>query len=168
MKIYLDMDGVLTDFNKRYVEKFGHFPSDVTRRQRHFWDNWKRFVDDREFEKLDRHEHFDALIDAVRNIERAGITIEILSSSGGGYSHDMVAEQKRIWLCQNGIEYAANIVPGGKRKAEYASPWNILVDDTQRVIDHYRAAGGTAIHHTNVNDTIKRLYDLHLEWEGGE
>ena len=168
MKIYLDMDGVLTNFEKRYVEKYGEFPRDIDKRRQHFWDNWKKFVDDKDFENLEKHPDADELLKTIEFFARSGIPVEILSSSGGGYSHEVVAEQKRTWLKNNGIEYTANIVPGGGHKARFASAWNILIDDTENVITRYRNAGGTAIHHTNVKETINKLYQLHLEWEGGE
>lgn len=168
MKIYLDMDGVLTNFEKRYVEKFGMFPKDADKRRQHFWDNWKQIVDDADFETLDKHDGCDELLETIAFFEKEGIPVEILSSSGGGYSHDMVVEQKKAWLKKHNIEYVANIVPGGGHKARYASPWNILIDDTEHVIDRYKAAGGTAILHKDVKETIAQLHKLHLEWKGGQ
>jgi hypothetical protein len=168
MKIYLDIDGVLSDFEQRYVEKFGEFPKDLDKRREHFWDNWKKFVDDKDFETLPLHKDATKLLAAVKILHDAGIPVEILSSSGGGYSHEVVAHQKRKWLNDHGITYNANIVPGGGHKAKYASPWNILVDDTQNVIDRYRAARGTAIHYTNVDKAIAELNALYLEWRGGQ
>lgn len=168
MKIYLDMDGVLTNFEKRYNERFGEFPKDLDKRRQHFWDNWKLFVDNHEFETLEKYPGCDELLEAIKFFENKGIPIEILSSSGGGYSHEMVAEQKKNWLKSNGIGYHANIVPGGGHKAKFAEPWHILIDDTANVIERYHKAGGTTIHHTNVHDTIAKLHELHLEWLGGE
>lgn len=158
------MDGVLTNLEKRYVEKYGEFPIDANKRRRHFWDNWKKFVDDREFETLEKHPNADKLLDSMKFFEDAGISVEILSSSGGGYSHELVVEQKLKWLQKNGITYKANIVPGGGRKAKYAHPWNILIDDTEHVITRYREAGGTAIHHVEIDSTLSKLHELHLEW----
>jgi hypothetical protein len=71
-------------------------------------------------------------------------------------------------LCNNAISYKANVVPGGSKKAELAHPWHILVDDTERVVEKYRAAGGTAILHYDIDVTLKELSRLHLEWQGGE
>lgn len=166
MKIYLDMDGVLTNFEKRYIEKFGEYPKDLDKRRQHFWDNWRQFVDDKDFETLDKVDSADRLLAEIKFFEASGISIEILSSSGGGYSHEIVKEQKQKWLLSNGITYHPNIVPGGGHKSRFAGPWNILVDDTENVITRYRNAGGTAIHHDhkNVEATIKQLHDLHLEW----
>lgn len=168
MKIYLDIDGVLSDFEQRYVEKFGEFPKDSDKRREYFWNNWAKFVDDKDFETLPMHKDAPKLLAAVKKLYDSGIPVEILSSSGGGYSHEIVAHQKRKWLDDNGIKYKANIVPGGGHKAKYAAPWNILIDDTENVIDRYRKAGGTAIHYTDVDKAINELNTLYLEWQGGQ
>ena len=162
------MDGVLTDLEHRYAEKFGQFPTDKDLKRKHFWNNWKKFVDDNEFETLPKHPGAEKLLSVVEMFRGTGIPVEILSSSGGGYSHDLVVEQKKKWLAANSISYTANIVPGGARKAEYAKPWHILIDDTEHVVENYRAHGGTAILHKDVDATIRMLHLLHLEWMGAQ
>ena len=164
MKIYLDMDGVLTDFEGRYEQLFGVRPDEVKSRVKHFWDNWETFIKGNNFETLEWHKGAVELLAYVASLQ---VPVEILSSSGGGQFHDIVVPQKLKWLESKGIPYKANIVPGGAKKAELAQPWHILIDDTPHVIEKYRAAGGTAILHENVNDTIKQLSKLHLEWQGG-
>lgn len=165
MKIYLDMDGVLTDFEKRYEELFGVRPDEVQSRTKHFWDNWQEFINGGNFKTLDKHKHADTLLNFVNSL---GVPVEILSSSGGEKNHECVTIQKVAWLCNNGIPYKANIVPGGSKKASYAHPWHILVDDTPHVVEKYRAAGGTAVLHHDIDETIAQLSKLHLEWQGGQ
>jgi hypothetical protein len=165
MKIYLDMDGVLTDFEKRYDELFGVRPEEVKARTKHFWSNWKAFIEGENFKTLEKHKDADTLLHFVHELR---VPIEILSSSGGEQFHAEVTSQKIEWLCNNGIPYKANIVPGGSKKAELAKPWHILVDDTAHVVEKYRAAGGTAILHYDISVTLKELSRLHLEWQGGE
>lgn len=165
MKIYLDMDGVLTDFEGRYEELFGVRPDDVQGRTRHFWQNWKAFVEGNNFATLSWNKGAVELLAYVASLQ---VPVEILSSSGGGDLHDVVVPQKLKWLESKGIPYKANIVPGGSKKAEFAQPWHILVDDTLKVVENYRNAGGTAILHTDANTTIKELSKMHLEWRGGQ
>ena len=159
------MDGVLTDFEKRYDELFGVRPKEVTSRTAHFWRYFEQFIQGGNFSTLDKHEHADTLLEFVKSLR---VPVEILSSSGGDKYHSEVTWQKTVWLCNHGIPYKANIVPGGGKKAEYAQPWHILVDDTERVVEKYRAAGGTAILHYDIDVTLKELSRLHLEWQGGE
>lgn len=165
MKIYLDMDGVLTDFEKKYEELFGVRPVEVKHRTKHFWENWEEFVKGGNFVHLEKHKGADKLLNFVNSL---GVPVEILSSSGGEKNHEYVTTQKIAWLCNNGIPFKANIVAGGAKKAMYAAPWNILVDDTEHVVEKYRAAGGTAILHHDVDVTIRELSRLYLEWHGGE
>lgn len=165
MKVYLDMDGVLTDFEKRYEELFGVRPVEVKHRTKHFWDNWEAFIKGKNFKTLDKHKGADELLAFVKTLD---VPVEILTSSGGKEFHEEVEAQKIVWLCDNGIPYKANVVPGGKKKAEFAGPWNILVDDTEHVVENYRAAGGTAILHYDADVTIRELSRLYLEWQGGQ
>ena len=165
MKIYLDMDGVLTDFDKEYEKMFGVRPDGVAARTRHFYDNWDEFVTSKAFTRLDKHKFADELLNFVRGLN---VPVEILSSSGGEKYHDLVVSHKSEWLKSNGIDYKPNIVPGGKKKAEFANPWHILIDDTEHVIEWYRKAGGTAILHKDISDTLAQLSKLHLEWHGGQ
>lgn len=165
MKIYLDMDGVLTDFEQRYEDLFGVRPDEVKSRTKHFWDNWEDFIKGKNFETLAWHKGAVELLAYVASLR---VPVEILSSSGGEMFHDDVVAQKQKWLSDKGIPYKANIVPGGAKKAAFAAPWNVLIDDTERVVEAYRKAGGTAILHTDVNSTIKQLADLYLEWQGAE
>jgi hypothetical protein len=165
MKIYLDMDGVLTDFEKRYDEMFGIRPKEVKSRTAHFWRYFEQFITTGQFKTLDKHKDADKLLQFVHELR---VPVEILSSSGGEKHHECVVAQKEAWLRNNGIDYKANIVPGGSKKAAFASPWHILVDDTLHVIEKYRAAGGTAVHHYDIDVTLKELSRLHLEWQGGE
>lgn len=165
MIVYLDMDGVLTNFDKRYRELFGIPPEDVSRKEEHFWANWKSFVLGNNFTTLELLPDAKELLDYTKELQESGITIEILSSSGGQQFHDVVKAQKLIWLDKHGITYKANIVPGGHLKAKYAlSPWYILVDDTPRVIEGFTNAGGTGILHTSAKETIDQLKKLHYEW----
>ena len=159
------MDGVLTDFEKRYDELFGVRPSEAQARTSHFWRFFEEFITTGQFKTLEKHKDADKLLHFVHTL---GVPVEILSSSGGPKHHDCVVAQKEAWLRNNGITYKANIVPGGSKKAELAHPWHILVDDTLHVIEKYRAAGGTAVHHYDINVTLNELARLHLEWQGGE
>ena len=162
------MDGVLSDFEARYVELFGERPSDIQRRNKEFYAYWETFVKGKNFEVLPPHKGGVELLEYL-GTEFKDIPVEILSSSGGQHFHEEVAEQKRKWLCDHGITYNPIIVPGGSKKAEYAkSLWDILIDDTERNIDKFRKAGGTGILHTNVDDTIKQLRRIHLQWIGDD
>ena len=46
-KIFVDMDGVITDFNKKYTEMFGRTPAEVRmdRERKQYSEFWHLFVD---------------------------------------------------------------------------------------------------------------------------
>lgn len=147
------MDGVLADFEKSYEHRFGKTAKEA-RDQKEFSPNWKAFIEEKMFEKLDWFPGSHELLDFVRKLP---VKKEILSSSGGEKYHGEVTVQKINWLRKHGIDYKANIVPGRKKKKEWATPNAILIDDTKEVIDQFNAAGGHGILHKNVGDTLKKL-----------
>ncbi len=155
MIVYLDMDGVLTNFEERFAEKFG-YPSMAVRNRKHFSTEWPQFIADKEFETLPWHKGGKMLLDFV--MKHPNITrLEILSSSGGHDHHDEVARQKGVWLEKENIFFPRNIVPGRRFKADYARANTVLIDDTKDIIDSFNKAGGIGIHHKDVGETIETL-----------
>ena len=155
------MDGVLTDFEKRYDELFGVRPEEVAARSKHFWSNFDAFIEGGNFKTLEKHPYADQLLQFVHELR---VPVEILTSSGGEKHYDQVSVDKIEWLLNNGINYKANVVSSGSKKAEYARPWHILIDDTPQVVEKYRAVGGIAILHKDIQTTLSELAKIHLEW----
>ena len=151
-KIYLDMDGVLSDFNKRYREIFKQKASSSRERGEKHDDNWNHFVDGKNFETLDWYPGGKELLEFIISLD---IPVEILSSSGGRMHHEEVKRQKKVWLNSHGIDFKTNIVPGRHLKANYAKSDIILIDDTTDVIDDFNTAGGIGVLHNDTAKTIK-------------
>ena len=165
MKIYLDMDGVLADFDKQYGLLFGVRPIDTENRTKHFWSHWDEFVTGKNFTKLELMPGAETLMKACDLLK---VPVEILTSTGNEKYYNDIAAQKTEWLKAHNITYKPNFVAGGTKKAQYADPWNILIDDTPKVVDAYVKAGGTAILHKDVDTTVKQLLKLYLEYQGGQ
>ena len=156
-KIYLDMDGVLCNFERRYFELYKELPGSM-RDRKDFNLHWHDFIATKQFETLDWYPGGKELVDFCFKTK---LPIELLTSSGGNKYHDEVARQKVVWLENNGLgKLKANVVPGRKHKAEYATPNTILIDDTQDIIQMFNAAGGIGILHKEIGNTLMMLEKL--------
>ena len=155
-KLYLDMDGVLCDFNKRYTEIFNVSP-EITRDNKSFNGYFDKFIEDKQFATLD---WIPGAIDALSYISKLPVQVEILSSTARDEFYDQISKQKIIWLKNRGIDFPSTFVPGKKHKYKFATPDSIIIDDTKSVITDWEKAGGIAIHHTDWNTTISKLTEL--------
>jgi len=151
--IYIDLDGVLADFSKRYKEKFKVTP-EQTRSNKQFGSYFAEFIADREFQTLDPMH--DAFV-LINHLDMLPVEKQILSSTARPDSHDAIAPQKLEWLRAHGINYKANFVPGKSLKYKFATPHSIIIDDTKSVIDDWNKAGGIGILHKNAESTIAML-----------
>lgn len=158
--IYVDMDGVLTEFEKKYIELYGLSPKEV-RDQKHglYSQYWNKFVDAQQFVWLDRHKGYTKLVSYLQSL--VDIKIYILSSSGGGSTHNAVVTQKIKWLEMNGLQdWPAIIVPGRRYKSNFANQKSFLIDDTADVVSSFVKNKGHSVIHADVDYTIHILKEF--------
>jgi 5'(3')-deoxyribonucleotidase len=147
--LYLDMDGVLADFNKEYT-KFNPSKEDRTR----FRDS---VMTHRIFENLDKMPDADILLSGVAKIPN--LHIEILTSMGT-FNVEQGIEAKRqkiLWLDKHGITYKPNFVRTKTEKAQYATSDSILIDDSIGCITPFNKKDGNGILHTSAQDSLNQL-----------
>ena len=149
--IYLDMDGVIADFTKRYKELYRMEPKDAEKKKQ-FDKFFNEFIATGQFAKLDL---MPGAIDGLTFLRKhLTIPTQILSSTANEARYEDISNQKLIWLQTHGITFSTNFVPGKRHKYKFAAPDKIIIDDTQSVIDQWREAGGIGILHKDWPSTL--------------
>lgn len=147
--LYLDMDGVLANFNKAYT---AYDP---------YKEDRKKFraavMEYKIFEDLEFMPDTQELLNHVSRLN--GIDVQILTSMG---THDPIQgneakRQKQKWLDKRNIPYKANFSRNKEEKANYATPMSILIDDSVGCVAPFIRAGGHGILHVNASETIRLL-----------
>lgn len=157
-KIFVDMDGVLTDFNRKYVDMFDKTPAEVksSTDRKQYRSHWDQFVEARAFAELEWHEGGEELVEFLNILE--DVQLCVLTSAGGFERQREVADQKLEWLQCKGIEWPAVVVPGRRYKSGFATNDAFMIDDTPDVIKGFVENSGHGIVHKNVVHTINTLH----------
>lgn len=147
MKIYVDLDGVLVDFDKSFEEHFGKSPDKTFRelgdsytwslisKIDHFWLNMEPMPDAYQLWDFVKPYHPIILTKPARSIKQC-------------------KEDKLDWV----DKYLGDVeVIFASDKSEYATPDSILIDDKEKNISAFEDAGGKAIHHISADSTIREL-----------
>ena len=152
--IYLDMDGVIADFTKRYKELYRMEPREAEKKKE-FNKFFDEFIETRQFETLDLMPGaMDGLVFLRKHLT---IPTQILSSTTNEARYDEISKQKLIWLQTHGVTFTPNFVPGKRHKWKFARPDTIIIDDTESVINQWREAGGIGILHKDWPSTLAIL-----------
>jgi len=147
--LYLDMDGVLANFDKKYRQLDPHKEDRVRFRD--------AVMTHRIFEDLEFMPDAQELLNHVSKLH--GINIEILTSLGTFETArgQQAKIQKMTWLEKKNIPYRANFVRTKTEKAQYATPHSILIDDSIGCITPFVEKGGHGILHKHASESIRVL-----------
>jgi len=152
MKVFLDMDGVLADFDKPILDKFG---------TKEKWNNRWELLPKDFFRKLPKMPDADDLTDYVGGQFDWHVLTAIPTQNEFANSR----LQKMQWLFEHYKIYPARIHCVFRSEKQYfaaeenLSP-NLLVDDNLDNIAEFKAKGGIAIHHTSAENSIRELQQL--------
>ena len=149
-KIYLDMDGVIADFNKRYKALYKMEPKEAEDKKE-FYKFFDEFIATKQFATLDLMPDATMLLNYLSKLN---IPTEILSSTASEKRDADIRAQKLLWLQTHNIGFKVNLVPGKRLKKDFSNANSILIDDTPVNIDQWRREGGVGILHTDALTTI--------------
>lgn len=136
--IYIDMDGVVADFDAAIVDIFGEEYSN--RIADKFWK--ETCVKAEVFRQMPCISEGIAMVEEIR----AKKPICFMTSTGGMPHHIDIAKQKLDWLHSNGFGvHPVAFCMNTKGKGAYAHPGAVLIDDRQKVCDAWSEGGGKAI-----------------------
>jgi len=149
-KIYLDMDGVISDWESQFKRYSGNVSVD---------DYDAKYGKKNRFKFVEKNcpEYYatmpwmkdgKVLLDFIKEMP-----VEILSHAPSKLSHI----GKKEWLSNNNINVKANLVPQRNLKSKFANNKSILIDDREDNVNDFIKAGGKAILHKNAIDTINQL-----------
>ena len=162
-KVYLDMDGVLADFD-RGVEELCHMQA--------LPQNGKRdpAKDDRMWESIREIGHFYGKLQLMpgakemfdRIYAQFGDKVEILTGIPKPERGITTAgEDKTEWMKKYlSDRIRMNIVLRKEKKNYCTGPESILIDDREGTILEWRKQGGTGILHVNPEETLRILREL--------
>lgn len=160
-RIYVDLDGVLCDLHHRMTELFGYAPTGQSEKrnaagEERFWrDVRDLYATGGQFWRPMRPM---ADVFTLWNYVLAHQPT-ILTSRGRVPQGE---QEKHEWVQEHLSCDRVIVVAGGRKKAQYAAPESILIDDTNHVLDAWREAGGIGIHHVSAQRTIHKLQDYGL------
>ena len=161
-KVYVDMDGVVADFDQRFLDLSGMMPREYEAKYGRdaFWE----FIDEGENKLkfwigIPQMSDAQSLMDYVSQYDYEMLTspsIKQQSLMGKGL---WIKNHTNKGLCKSKPKVNYRFA---KNKVEFAAPNHILIDDKASTIDSWNAAGGIGILHTSAANTISQLKKLGL------
>ena len=148
MQIYVDMDGVLADFNRHYLRIFGYTP------KRPGGTDWKA---------IRAHEGFYATIPRMPDLDVLWDRLyphKPIVLTGVPSSVPEAEANKRAWLVKHITPDTEVIYCRAKDKHTYCQPGDLLIDDYERHRLAWLDAGGVWITHKSAQNTCERLTEM--------
>lgn len=145
-RVYLDLDGVMADFDRHYADLFGHYhkaiPDDELWSKIHSMPDFFRTMP-----VMDGARTAFGYLSALCDSSYLGHLSILTACPKSAYAH--VARQKRDWVREH-LSPFVTVLPtaGGTSKPLFMhAPGDILIDDFERNCSAWSKAGGLAILH---------------------
>lgn len=153
--LYLDMDGVVADFDKYAFKKLGVPPSGGVYEP----DVWAKLVENpRLYRDLEKMTYADELVKQCKNFARIE-NHKLLFLTAVPKNNDVhwAFYDKVMWALARYPDIPVHFGPYGKDKHVHCIPGDILIDDKESNISDWVAAGGLGILHKNLKSTLDEL-----------
>jgi 5'(3')-deoxyribonucleotidase len=157
--LYLDMDGVVADFDEYAARTLelspsgGIYPDEV-------W--YELAANARLYRDLIKTLYADDLVSECRDFTLTKeYDLKFLTAVPKGNDVPWAFYDKVLWAQQHFPGIAVMFGPYSKDKWQHCRPGDILIDDRLSNIEQWRVAGGIAIHHTNIDATLYELSRLY-------
>lgn len=164
--LYIDMDGVVADFDRAVIERFNITDKDKLTDTRWSRDIWQKIVQDPHFYRtLPKMPQADTMIKIARKFrDNLGWNLYMLTAIPRDNDMPDCIYDKVLWMQQYYPDIPVRFGPYSHDKQHFAKPGDILVDDKPSNIQEWRSQGGTAIQVTEDYDTalilLEKYYDL--------
>jgi hypothetical protein len=153
--VFLDMDGVLADFDKGACEILGtdnHYKYEFVHGPEVLWDRINSKPDF--FLSLDPLPDADLLLEALQGIRTVVLTALPKTNT------ESVRAQKERWVREWISDEIPVITCFTKDKPNYCTPGSVLVDDRAINKKAWERAGGHYVIHTDALSSIRQLKEL--------
>jgi hypothetical protein len=150
-QIFVDMDGVLADFDAHHEAVFG-FRSD-------------KLADNVDWQKVRDTPGFYANIPPMADMDElwgfvSRLTPRPIVLTGVPYSVEEAPENKRGWVRRHLGEDVEVRCVKSKEKSLHCRPGDVLIDDWEKYRELWICRGGRWITHTSAESSIQQLLDM--------
>jgi 5'(3')-deoxyribonucleotidase len=157
--LYLDMDGVVADFDEYAARTLGIPPSQGIY-PNEVW--YKLATNSRLYRDLVKTPYADELVFQCSIIaKQQGYELKFLTAVPKGNDVPWAFYDKVIWAQKYFPGIPVMFGPFSKDKYIHCRPGDILIDDRTSNIEEWRVAGGLGILHRDFNDTLAQLSKLY-------
>ena len=171
--IFCDMDGVLVDFDRGYQELTGMSTHHADAQGKdEFWAKFRQGLKDKDISERSYWENLNwmpdgkQLWDYIKQYNPYVLTAPSVNSDIPFEERYKLENNESMQGKTEWVKRLPNMrkiyFRSAKRKADFAGPNKILIDDRKDTIDAWNANGGIGILHKNAADTIQQLEKLGL------
>lgn len=156
--LYLDMDGVVADFDAYAFAVAGFPPSGGFYSE----SQWTLIASNhRLYRDLPKTSYADQLVETCRQFcQQHNFNLLFLTAVPKGNDMHWSFYDKVKWVERHYPDIPVHFGPFSKDKHVHCKPGDILIDDRLSNIQEWAAAGGNAIHHVDINTTLAALNQL--------